>query len=294
MAKVAYAGGADAITVLALRMGMALPVFAVVLWRTNRCSKHRLTRRDWGSLMLLGFFGWYLASWLDFKALERISAGLERIVLFTYPVLVVLGTALRRRQLPGAAMTAAALAAWTGIAIAFAGEAGSRSGAGRDLWSGTALVFCSALSYAIFVMVSGDIVKRIGSARFIAAVCTVSSLLILVHWICVKPVKSLLELPPLVWRQGALLATLGTLAPAFLTGWGLKLAGAQQFAIIGSIGPAGTLIMAACWLGEPLDWPRLGGFALTLAGGLAATLLRDNGARSMPVPEIPVGNLRAR
>ena len=279
MAKLAYAGGADAITVLVLRMGMALPVFAVVLWWTNRRAAYRLTARDWRSLALLGFFGWYLASWLDFKGLEHISAGLERIVLFTYPVLVVLGTALRRRRLPGAVMAAAAVAAWAGIAIAFAGEARARSGAPGELWTGTALVLYSAISYAAFVLISGDIVKRIGSARFIAAVCCVSSVLMIIHWACVKPFASLSGLPPVVWRQGVLLATLGTLAPAFLTGLGLRMAGAQRFAVIGAVGPAGTLVMAALWLGESLDPARVGGLALTLTGSLAATLLRDAGGK---------------
>src|SRR5689334_5843421 len=120
MAKLAYAGGADAITVLVLRTGMSLPVFAVVLWWTNRRAAYRLNARDWRTLALLGFFGWYLASWLDFKGLEHISAGLERIVLFSYPVMVVLATAIRRRRMPGLLMTAATLAAWAGIAIAFA------------------------------------------------------------------------------------------------------------------------------------------------------------------------------
>lgn len=279
VAKLAYAGGGDAITVLALRTGLSLPVFAFVLWWTNRRAAYRLTARDWRTLALLGFSGWYLASWLDFKGLELISAGLERIVLFSYPVMVVLATAIRRRKMPGLLMTAATLAAWAGIAIAFAGEARTRSGAPGELWLGTALVFYGAVSYTVFVIVSGDIVKRIGSARFIAAVASVSSVLMLVHWACVKPWSSLAELSPSVWHYGIVLATLCTIVPSFLTGFGLKLAGSQRFAVIGSIGPAGTLIMAALWLGETVDAARLGGFALTLAGSLTATLLREAPAR---------------
>jgi drug/metabolite transporter (DMT)-like permease len=275
MAKLAYAGGADAITVLLLRTALSLPVFAVVLWWTNSRAAYRLTSRDWVTLSLLGFFGWYLASWLDFKGLEYISAGLERIVLFTYPIIVVLVTAVRRRRPPGLLMTAATLAAWAGVAVAFAGEAGARGVLPADLWTGTALVLYGSISYAVFILISGDIVKRIGSARFIAAVSTVSSVLMIIHWACVKPLSSLSGLPPVVWQQGVLLATLATIVPAFLTGWGLKLAGSQRFAVIGAIGPAGTLLMAALWLGESVDAARLGGFVLTLAGSLTATLLRD-------------------
>jgi drug/metabolite transporter (DMT)-like permease len=275
VAKLAYAGGADAITVLVLRTGMSLPVFVAVLWWTNRRAEHRLTARDWRTLSLLGFSGWYLASWLDFKGLEHISAGLERIVLFSYPVMVVLATTIRRRRMPGLLMTAATLTAWAGIAIAFAGEARARTGAAGELWLGTVLVFYGAVAYTVFVIVSGDIVKRLGSARFIAAVATVSSVLMIVHWACVKPWNSLQDVPPVVWRQGILLATLCTIVPSFLTGLGLKLAGPQRFAVIGSIGPAGTLIMAALWLGESVDLPRALGFVLTLAGSLAAALLKD-------------------
>ena len=276
LAKLAYREGADAMTVLALRTGMSLPLFAGVLWWTNRRAAERLTLRDWRSLTVVGFFGWYLASWLDFKGLEHISAGLERIVLFTYPIMVVLATAVRRRQMPGLLMSAATVAAWAGVAVAFAGEARAGASPRGELWLGTMLVFYGAVSYTVFILISGDMVKRLGSLRFIAAVATVSSILMLVHWACVKPVSSLLTLPPGVWRYGILLTILSTIVPSFLTGWGLRLAGSQRFAVIGSIGPAGTLVMAALWLGESVDAARLGGLLLTLAGSVAATLLKDS------------------
>jgi drug/metabolite transporter (DMT)-like permease len=276
MAKLAYREGADAITVLALRMGIALPVFLGTLWWTNRRAAHRLTLRDWGRLSFLGFIGYYFASLTDFMGLEHISAGLERIVLYTYPAFVVAGTALWFRRRPRASMAGAALIAWIGIAVTFAGEA-QGGVTTRDLWLGTALVLSSAAAYAVFVIMSAEMVRRIGAMRFMSAVCSLSGVLMLVHWAGVKPVTSIATIPAGVWTQGVLLAVAGTLVPGFLTGIGLRLAGAQRFAIIGAIGPVATLVLAAVFLGETVSTAKLVGLALTMAGGLAASLLKDAG-----------------
>ncbi|MEN9477822.1 MAG: hypothetical protein RLZZ300_1963, partial [Pseudomonadota bacterium] len=101
--KLAYPYGVDAITLLALRMGFALPVFLWVGLAEHKAGA-ALSRQDWGKLFLLGCLGYYGASILDFWGLEYISAGLERLILFTYPTLTILigvlfqGKAFTRRE----------------------------------------------------------------------------------------------------------------------------------------------------------------------------------------------------
>src|SRR5690606_10762804 len=80
----------DAVTVLSLRMGLALPLFAWLLWWSRGSGQVRLSARDWVHVLLLGMFGYYLSSLFDFYGLQYISAGLERLILFTYPTLVLL------------------------------------------------------------------------------------------------------------------------------------------------------------------------------------------------------------
>ena len=76
--KLAYPYGVDAITLLALRMGFALPVFLWIgLVEQRRAASGPLTRSDWGRLFVLGLLGYYGASILDFWGLQYISAGLE-------------------------------------------------------------------------------------------------------------------------------------------------------------------------------------------------------------------------
>jgi drug/metabolite transporter (DMT)-like permease len=91
--KLAYPYGVDAVTLLALRMGLSLPFFLALGWADQRRRQPALAGRDWGLMLGLGFSGYYLASYLDFLGLQYISAALERLILFAYPTLVVLFSA---------------------------------------------------------------------------------------------------------------------------------------------------------------------------------------------------------
>jgi drug/metabolite transporter (DMT)-like permease len=147
--KLAYAAApVDAITLLALRMGFTLPVILWVL-AADRHGLRALGRRDWGLLAALGLLGYYGASILDFLGLQYISAGLERLILFTYPTLTVLigvlalGKRLERRQLAALGLS------YAGIALAFAHDLRLSADSGA-VALGAALVFGSALSYALY------------------------------------------------------------------------------------------------------------------------------------------------
>ena len=73
-------------------MVLAFPFFLAGGWLASRKQPVRLTGRDWVRLALLGFCGWYLSSVINFMGLEHVSVGLERMILYTYPSLVVLGS----------------------------------------------------------------------------------------------------------------------------------------------------------------------------------------------------------
>ena len=87
IAKLAYRAGANAATLLALGMTLALPFFAAAAAWTSR-GKAPLAHRDLAKITVLGVLGYYLASVLDFYGLRYISAALERLILFVYPTLV--------------------------------------------------------------------------------------------------------------------------------------------------------------------------------------------------------------
>ena len=271
--KQAYAHGADTITILALRMAIALPFFALAAWGASRKAPS-LTFSEWIKLAALGFIGYYFSSVVNFHGLRYVSVGLERIVLFTYPSIVLLGSVLFLKQ-PLALKKAGALAlAYGGIVVAFLGEAGGR-GSPAETALGVGLVFASALSYAFFITVSGEQIRRIGTVRFTSIVVGFSCLYILIHYGVIHDFPEIATLPSRLYVDGGILAIFGTVVPSFLMGFGLKRAGATQFAVIGTIGPVGTVVLAWLVLGEGLNFAQVAGFALSLAGGLAITLQKQ-------------------
>ena len=98
--KLAYAWyPIDALTLLTLRMLFSAPFFIAMAWWSSRPPRARvLTRADWKIFVALGFIGYYLASLLDFMGLAYITAALERLVLFLYPTMVVVLSALVLRK----------------------------------------------------------------------------------------------------------------------------------------------------------------------------------------------------
>jgi len=272
-AKASYAHGADPIEVLALRMGIAMPFFALVAWTSSRRAA-RLSGRDLCMLAGLGFIGYYVSSYVNFTGLQYVTVGLERIVLYTYPSLVLLGAALVKKQPLRRGIVIGLAISYAGILLAFAGEAGGRGGGTGETLLGVGLVFCSAVTYAGFITVSADLTARLGAWRFTAFVVGFSCLFILAHYVLTRPLTALVSLPTTVYFNGIWLAVFGTVVPSFLLGIGLRRAGAQKFAVIGTVGPVATLILAWAVLGEIPNLAQLAGFILALAGGLWVALQR--------------------
>ena len=267
--------GVDTITVLALRMAFAFPFFLAMGWWNQRKTPIPLSAKEWGRLFGLGFFGYYLSSYVNFAGLNFFSVGLERVTLYTYPSLVLFGGAIVYKKPISAPVIAATVLAYTGILFAFLGEAHAKSDRWQDLAMGTGLVFLSAVTYAIFILVSGETVKRLGASRFTSYVVGISCILILLQFVLTRPIKSFFSLPREVYGYGLVLALLGTVIPSYLLGLGLQRASAQKFAVISTIGPVATLILAWAILEEPMRPVQLFGFFLGLIGGVAISLLKD-------------------
>ncbi len=93
--KFAYAYVADPVTLLALRMVFSVPFFiAAALWVRSGGEHRPLAGRELAAVCALGILSYYGASFLDFLALQYIPAGLGRLLLFTYPTMVGLLSAL--------------------------------------------------------------------------------------------------------------------------------------------------------------------------------------------------------
>ncbi len=269
--KLAYAWHpVDALTLLALRMLYSAPFFvAMAWWASRRPGNEPLQRRDWIRLAALGFVGYYLASLLDFMGLAYISAALERLVLFLYPTMVVLLSALLLKKPVARATVFALLLSYGGIVFVFwhdlrvAGDAGAVA-------TGGALVFGSAFCYAVYLVGAGDLIGRIGSTRFIALAMLASTAFVLAQFALSRPLAAL-DVPGSIHALSLAMAVFSTVLPTWLVAEAIRRIGANGTSLVGSLGPVFTIGMGAVILGEPLHAVQLLGAALVLAGVLLVT-----------------------
>jgi drug/metabolite transporter (DMT)-like permease len=278
----ALLAGADPTALLAVRMGISLPCFALVAWWLGR-GQRSVPRGDAVAIVALGVVGYHLASWLDICGLAHIGVALERIVLYIYPTLVVgLAWALGRGR-PGRTLAAAVAVTWAGVAVSCIGQ--PLEGSGIAL--GVALVAASAAAYSVHVVGIEPLVRRHGGVRVAALAMCAAGATGLVHALVQVPLAAWPAQPGELWSRGAALALVGTVAPVLLAGAALRRIGGGPSAVIGTIGPGVTVLLGWAWLGEaPTAWTWLG-LALTVAGGLAVALAKpalSPGARSPACP----------
>lgn len=268
--KLGYAAGpVDALTLLAMRMGFALPLFAWLVWLSRDKVQAPLRWPDAGRILLLGMFGYYLSSLFDFYGLEYISAGLERLILYVYPTLVLVFQAIARRTLPSGRVAQAMGICYAGLAIAFIHDAGTAA-QGARVWLGGAWVFASAVTYALYYLGTGAMVGRIGSMRLTGLAGGASSVLVLGHYVfhyllADTPAK-LMSLPSGMWLNAGLMAVLSTALPVYWMALAIQRMGAAQAAAFGTLGPVLTVVASWALLGEALSAYQLGGLALVMLG----------------------------
>ena len=264
--KLAYAAGpVDALTLLAMRMGLALPLFVWLLWWSRGAGEGALSLLDGGRVLLLGMLGYYLSSLFDFYGLELISAGLERLILFSYPTLVLLLQALVMRERPSRRMLLAIGLCYLGLAVAFVHDLGS-AGSRAQVIQGSAWVFASAVTYALYYFGTGVMVRRVGSMRLTALAGGASALMVLVHYGISGDVAELSALPVQIWLYALLMAVLATVLPIYWMALAIQRMGASHTAVVGNLGPVLTLFAAWLLLGEVVSVYQVAGLALVLFG----------------------------
>ena len=259
--KLAYRYGVDAVTLIMYRMLFALPIFAVMAWWASR-GKAALTRKDWLGVISLGFTGYYLASFLDFAGLAYISASLERLILYLNPTLVMLlGLVLYKRRVTVRQMVGMAIS-YCGVVLVFGHEINLQ---GTDAAWGALLVLLSAVSYAIYLVYSGEMVKRLGSLRLVGLASTVACVLCLLQFVLLRPLSAAAVAPEVVWLS-LLNATLCTAVPVLMVMMAIERIGASLAAQTGMVGPMSTILMGVVILGEPFTAWVAAGTVLVIAG----------------------------
>ncbi len=292
--KLAYAASpanpVDPLTLLALRMGIALPLFLWLIRKSGNDDRVRMTAGDIGRIVLLGCFGYYLSSLFNFYGLVHITAGLERMILYLYPTMVLLMHAVWTRTALQRGSWQAMAICYAGLAIAFGHDL--HQGQGGNVLVGSAWVFACAVTYAMYYVGTGSMVGRIGSTRLAGYAGSASAVLVLVHFLGFGQPQSLPALPAEVWIHAALMAVLSTVLPVWWLSLAIARMGAGPAAAIGTLGPVLTVLAAWILLDEAISPLQLAGLALVMLG--VARLKPREGASQGDNQDRNEGNNAAR
>ena len=272
-AKQLYALGVGYVALVAIRATLALPLFWAFALRRDGWAVIRGTPAPAiATAAAVGALCYYAGALLDFLALTMIDASIERVLIFSYPAMVVLFTALRDRQPPPRRVLAAAVLTYLGIYFTMGGF--DQTELRANLY-GALLVLGSALSYAVYFLVSEKYTRELGSPRFTLFAMTAAAACLIPHFLFTRDAGAELSaITPAAWLLLALISVLCMFLPALLQAEGVRRIGAQRGAVLSTVGPPTTVLIAWALLGERLGGWQWLGIALIVGGILALDLAR--------------------
>ena len=257
----------DTVSLLALRMLFSAPFYLIILFFQNRKQSEvpKLSGREWIWMLFIGLVGYYLAAFFDFWGLNYITASVERLILFIYPTIVVILSAIFLKKTIHKIQYFALVVTYMGVAFAFVPDL--RMGMQKDLIIGSSLIFLSSLTYAIYLIGSGEMIPKVGTLRFTCYAMLISTAMIIVHYF-ISVRGNLFTYQPEVYWLSITMAVFTTVIPSFMISEGIKRIGSGNASIIASIGPIATIIMANIFLDEIISsWQTVGTF-IVLGGVL--------------------------
>lgn len=268
----------DAITLMLLRLGFAFPVYiiilVIVLRRRRKRAAEPFTPTLIAKVLAAGVLCFYVCTWLDFSGLQYITAQLERLLLFTYPVFVVIFGALFFGGRISRYGALAVVVAYSGIGIIFAG--GSIA-TGSNVPLGSALVLSAAVLFAIYQLISKGLIDQMGAQAFTCIAMIGAGAAVVIHFIIsagsLSGISQALDLSPHSYALGAAIAFFSTILPSFMIANAVARVGAQAVAILAMIGPVATIVGAVFILGEPFGWVDALGTLVTMCGIACYTLI---------------------
>ena len=245
---------------LVWRFALAVPLFWLgARWVERGKTLPSLTRGQWLGCAGTGVL-FFVSAWSDFHAIDALGASLSRLVLYTFPALIMVMQALEARRMPSRAHLLTFSFAWVGIGMLLlpGWQGGDVSPAG------IAYGFGAATCYALFWRSSQKLMKQLGSVRFnrisnsFTLVC-MSALLL-----PALPVGAL-SVTPTAFGWLLLLVIISTVLPFFVLFEGLSRVNATEAGVVSMFGPVITVSLATgLFPDERLNWIQWAGMALVL------------------------------
>jgi drug/metabolite transporter (DMT)-like permease len=269
--KALYQRGVGFELLVTVRALLAMPLFVWFAFYSNKGSR-RGAPIPWKACAwaaIAGITCYYVGAMVDFWALELIDASIERVLLFSYPALVVLISSFMRRQAPERRVVLAMLITYVGIFFAMGGV--DLAELETNLF-GASLVLIAALTTAIYFLIGERCVHELGSTRFAAIGMSASAVVLALHFALFRSFDEVRALDAHSWVLLVILGIACMFLPGLMQAEGVRRVGAQRAAIGSTVGPPTTIVLAALFLGERLNGWQLAGSAMIVVSVLALSL----------------------
>ncbi len=275
MVKLAYAYPVDAATLIALRMAFSVPFFVgMIVWLRLKGVIKPLSLHDMAMLLFIGIVTGYGSMWLNFAGLETVSAGLERVILFLYPTIVILLNAAIHKHKITKYEVIALFASYAGVLLVVGHDMQSAAGGTASIIWGAGLIFGSAVTYAVYLVLSGRLIPKYGALLYTAYGMVVMSVTSATHFALTESFDAAIHLPIQVYGFSLLMALIATVIPALCLNIGIHRLGSNTASLLSTIGPVSTIYLAWVFLGESVTCLQMMGTALVVLGVLVISLKR--------------------
>lgn len=265
--KYIYGLGASVADLMILRIFFSLPIYFWVALRHSHTARQTLRPRQWFGIALCGVFGYYVSSYLDMLGLERVSVGLERVILYTYPAFVVLLSALFLRKSISLLLCAYIVAIYAGLLLVFYADIRNQPAASlADIAMGSLFVVTAALTFSTYVIGSEHYMRVMSSALFTALSMIAAGIAMTIHYTLFNSFAHLGQLSLTIYAWCAVAAIVFTVLPAFMMSAGVRKVGSATAGALGMIGPIATIAIAAVFLGEALSTLQIIGLVIVMTG----------------------------
>jgi drug/metabolite transporter (DMT)-like permease len=258
--KALYQRGVGFELLVAVRAVLAVPLFAWFAVRANSPAqggeRREMSVRAVLAAAIAGIVCYYVGALVDFWALTLIDASVERVLLFSYPAMVMLIHCFMWRRAPEKRLVVAMLVTYVGIFFAMGGVDLHEL---RQNLFGAGLVLIAALTTAIYFLIGERYTVELGSTRFAAIGMSSAAAMLALHFAVFRSFAELRALQAYDWLLLVILGVACMFIPGLLQAEGMRRVGAQRAAIGSTIGPPTTILLAALFLGERLNvWQILG------------------------------------
>lgn len=262
--KLAYDYGIDATSLLTLRLLMATPFFlfvGVLTWWRHRATID-IPVKVYIQAIAVGILGYWFASYTDFEGLVHLTPQFERLILFTYPLFVILlGAMFFGHKIKPWALSAFAIS-YAGLALVFVTDLHTKGG---NITVGALWVTASSIAFALYLLLAKPVIKRMGPSLFTSWAMTGAAAASIIHFGVTHEISDIPISGPLLWLCLSL-AIGATVLPSYLINFALSRISAQANAVIGFINPIITLALSGLILREVITGADIVGTALVLLG----------------------------